>query len=269
MGRLKVGEAMKKQYSVPALEKAMAILELLGNSPGTHTATEIHTRLELPKATTFMILNVLERYQMVKRSAGNRYTIGLKAYELGTRYLASLDIVEVVRPHLEALAERTQLTAHLGVVQGESLLYADKVESHGMIRFSTFAGMRADIHTSSLGKAIVAFMPEPEAHALLASIDLGAYTPNTITDLDALLAELGRIRSQGYAVENEEGELGVRCVGAPIRDEAGLVVAAISVTGVLSQIPTEGIADIAMEVMAAADGAARELGYRVEHQVGT
>jgi IclR family acetate operon transcriptional repressor len=258
---------MKKQYSVPALEKAMAILDLLGSTTGTHTATEIHTTLGLPKASTFMILNVLERYQMVKRSTGNRYTIGLRAYELGTRYLASLDIVEVARPHLEALVERTRLTAHLGVLQGKHLIYADKAESGGMIRFSTFTGMRADIHTSSLGKAIAAHMPKADLRALLGGTELGAYTPNTITSFTALLAELERIRARGYAVENEEGELGVRCVGAPIWDDTGRVVAAISVTGVLSQIPHERIEPLGAEVMAAANAVSRELGFRDEADV--
>ena len=253
---------MARQYSVPALEKAMAILEFLGSAASTHTATEIHSTLGLPKATTFMILNVLERYQMVKRSADNRYTIGLKVYELGTRYLASLDIVETAHPHLEALVKQTQLTGHLGVLQGSSLIYADKVESTGMIRFSTFAGMRSDIHTSSLGKAIAAWLPETEFETLLSQMDLGIYTPNTITDRDALLAELDCIRRQGYAVENEEGELGVRCVGAPIRDGSGTVVSAISVTGVLSQIPLERIELLSMDVRAAADSVSRELGYR-------
>ncbi len=253
---------VKKQYNVPALEKAMAILDLLGSTSGAHTATEIHTILGLPKASTFMILNVLERHQMVKRSPRNRYTIGLRAYELGTRYLAGLDIVEVARPHLEELVRRTRLTAHLGVLQGEHLIYADKAESSGMIRFSTFTGMRADIHTSSLGKAIAAHMPEPDLRALLAGTELGAYTPNTITSLSALTAELERIRIQGYAVENEEGELGVRCVGAPIWDDAGSVVAAISVTGVLSQIPLERIEPLGIDVIAAASGVSRELGFR-------
>lgn len=253
---------MKKQYSVPALEKAMAILDLLGSTTGTHTATEIHTTLGLPKASTFMILNVLERYQMVKRSPSNRYTIGLRAYELGTRYLAGLDIIEVARPHLEDLVQRTRLTAHLGVLQGEHLIYADKAESTGMIRFSTFTGMRADIHTSSLGKAIAAHLPEPDLRDLLAVTELGAYTPNTITSVTSLMAELKRIRTQGYAVENEEGELGVRCVGAPIMGDSGEVVAAISVTGVLSQIPPERIASLSIDVIAAANGVSRELGFR-------
>lgn len=253
---------MARQYSVPALEKAMAILELLGRATGTHTATEIHTTLGLPKATTFMILNVLERYQMVKRSADNRYTIGLKVYELGTRYLSRLDIVETARPHLELLVKQTQLTGHLGVLQGTSLIYADKEESTGMIRFSTFAGLRSDIHTSSLGKAIAAWLPEVELETLVSQMDLGRYTPNTIIDKAEFVAELARIRAEGYAVENEEGELGVRCVGAPIRDGRGGVVAAISVTGVLSQIPLDRIESLSVDVRGAADGVSRELGYR-------
>lgn len=253
---------MARQYSVPALEKAMAILEFLGSATGTHTATEIHSTLGLPKATVFMILNVLERHQMVKRSADNRYTIGLKVYELGTRYLARLDIVETARPHLDALVTQTRLTGHLGVLQGASLIYADKVESTGLIRFSTFAGMRADIHTSSLGKAIAAFLPEIAFEHLLSQMELGTYTPHTITDRDALRTECARIRGQGYAVENEEGELGVRCVGAPIFDDSGGVVAAISVTGVLSQIPLDRIEQLSIEVRAAADQVSRELGYR-------
>jgi DNA-binding IclR family transcriptional regulator len=207
-----------------------------------------------------MLLNVLERHQMVKKSDQHRFTIGIKLYELGITYVSKLDVVKIGRPFLERLLERTNLTAHLGAVFDHRVIFIDKLEPKSFIRFSTFPGMRSDIHISSLGKAIAAHLPEHELETIIATIGLGHYTVNTVTDPAAFAEELARIREQGYAVENEEGELGIRCVGAPIFDNAGRVVAAVSVTGLVAQIAEEDFPRLGVIVRDTAEAISAAMG---------
>src|SRR3954451_17171660 len=147
-----------RTYSVPALEKAVAILELIARSGRDLSASEIYTALAIPKATAFMVLNSLERHAIVKKSRDNHYSIGVKLYELGNAYISNLDIVQVSRPHLVDLMRETGFAAHLAIVLDARVLFIDKVEPNTFTRFSTFPGMRADIHISSFGKAIAAYL---------------------------------------------------------------------------------------------------------------
>jgi len=255
-----------RQYRVPALEKAMAILELLAQSDRELTATEIHQEVGIPKATAFMVLSVLERHQMVKKSAEHRYSIGIKLYELGVTYVSKLDVVKVGRPFLEQLLHRTNLTSHLGAIYSNRMIFIDKIEPTSFIRFSTFPGMRSDIHISSLGKAIAAHLDEQELAAIISEIGFGFYTANTIRDEFAFKEDLMRIRSRGYSIENEEGELGIRCVGAPIFDNSGRVAAAVSVTGLVSQIAEEDFPTLGAVVRETADSISRAMGATIGAQ---
>jgi DNA-binding IclR family transcriptional regulator len=249
-----------RQYNVPALDKAVAILDLLARADAELTASEIHQEIGIPKATAFMLLNVLERHQMVKKNDQHRYTIGIKLYELGVTYVSKLDVVKIGRPFLERLLEQTNLTSHLGAIFDHRVIFIDKLEPKSFIRFSTFPGMRSDIHMSSLGKAMAAHLPEHELETILSTIGLGHYTLHTITDPAAFAGELARIREQGYAVENEEGELGIRCVGAPIFDNADRVIAAVSVTGLVAQIAPEDFPRLGAIVRETADAISAAMG---------
>lgn len=253
-----------RQYRVPALEKAMAILELLARSDRELTATEIHQEVGIPKATAFMVLSVLERQQMVKKNAEHRYTIGIKLYELGVTYVSKLDVVKVGRPHLEQLLRRTNLTSHLGAVYSNRMIFIDKIEPTSFIRFSTFPGMRSDIHISSLGKAIAAHLDEQELAAIIGEIGFGVYTAHTITDEPAFKRDLQLIRERGYSIENEEGELGIRCVGAPIFDNSGRVAAAVSVTGLVTQIAEDDFPTLGAMVRETADAISQAMGATIE-----
>ena len=250
-----------RTYHVPALEKAIRILDLVAQSGRELAATEIATTLQIPRATTFIILTVLERYELLKKTDQGRYVIGVKLYKLGLSYIPELDIVKLARPHLERLMAETGFTSHLGILDDGRTLFVDKVEPNAFVRFSTFPGMRSDIHMSSLGKAIAAHLPPEQVTAIVTRVGLGAYTPKTITDTDRFAEELAHIRATGYAIEDEEGELNVRCVGAPIFGADGAVVAAISITALLSQLPESSFAATAAAVCAAACRVSKALGY--------
>jgi len=250
-----------KKYSVPALEKAMAILDLLDKADQEYTVTEIHTQLDIPKATAFMILNVLESYNVVKKSNYGRYTLGPKIYTLGMSYMTKMDLKKIAKPYMEQLSKETGFTSHLGIILDAGILFIEKVEIQSFIKFTTFPGMRSDIHTTSMGKAIAAFMPEQEVDEILGSIKLGRYTANTITEKDKFKEVLERIRQTGYSIEDEEGEIGVRCIGAPIFDIDKKVVAAVSITALKSDLTVDLFQQIGDQVKATAHKISTDLGY--------
>lgn len=250
-----------RTYNVPALEKAVRILDLVAQSSHELSASEICSALAIPKATAFLLLTVLERYELLKKNANGRYAIGIKLYKLGLSYIPELDIVKVAHPHLEALMHTTSFTAHAGILDDGRILFVDKVEPNAFVRFSTFPGMRSDIHMSSLGKAIAAYLPQEQVQHIISTVGLGAYTPKTITDPARFATELAHIRATGYAVEDEEGELNVRCIGAPIFDVSNKIVAALSITALLSQLPDAAIATTGQHVCQAAQRVSAELGY--------
>lgn len=250
------------KYSVPALEKAIAILDLIASSEKNYTITEIHKALDISKATVFTILNVLEAHDIVKKDSKGGYGIGVKLYQLGLSYISRVDLVKIARPHLEDLMQETGYTVHLGVLDEGELLYVDKVEPDTFIKFSTFPGMRSEMHITSLGKAISAFLDEEELDRIIAEKGLSRHTPRTITDVDEFKQALTRIRHNGYAIEDEEGEIGVRCIGAPVFNNNGNeVVAAVSIAGHTSQLAPESFVEVSERVQATAKAISKELGF--------
>ena len=250
-----------KKYNVPALEKAMAILELLDKSELELTVTEIHTQLDIPKATTFMILNVLENYRVVRKSSHGRYSLGPKIYTLGMSYMTKMDLKKVAKPYLDQLTNKTKFTSHLGVMDSNGILFIAKVEIPSFIKFSTFPGMRSQLHNTSMGKAILANLPDEEIEQIVDTIELGRYTPNTITDKTKFKEVLKRIKETGYAVEDEEGEIGVRCIGAPIFDIDNKVIAAVSITALKADLPVDLFQEVGNKVMDIARKISTDLGH--------
>lgn len=249
-----------KKYSVPALEKAMAILDLLDKSDQDFTVTEIHTLLDIPKATAFMILNVLESYHVIKKSNHGRYSLGPKIYTLGMSYMTKMDLKKVARSHMEQLSKDTGFTSHLGIIYDKGILFIDKIEIQSFIKFSTFPGMRSDIYTTSMGKAIAAFLPEDEVDSILDSIVMGKYTMNTISDKSKFKDVLKRTRETGYSIEDEEGEMGIRCIGAPIFDIDKKVVAAVSITALKTDLSVDLFQTVGEKVKEAANKISTDLG---------
>jgi DNA-binding IclR family transcriptional regulator len=253
-----------KKYSVPALDKAIAILELLASSQDELTITEIHSELRLPKASVFMILNVLESYQVVTRNASGRYSIGVKLYNLGMSYMTKMDLKKVARPHMEQLSKDTGFTSHLGILVDGKVMFVKKVEQKSFIKFSTFEGMTSDIHISSLGKAMAAYLPEAQLDDILVQHGMGRYTPNTIVSPEVFKNVLASFRETGYSIEDEEGELGVRCIGAPIFDYEGKAIAAVSITALRSDLLLDIIPATGEKVRRAAEAISSQLGYSTD-----
>lgn len=221
-----------RRYRIKVLEKALAVLDLFTDAPGELTLTQIGQRLRLSKPTTFRIVNVLEEADYLERAPGAQgYRLGLKLHRLGLLVESTTALQKLSHPFLQALAEKCDETVHLTVLNKGEALYLDKIEGKHSVRVVSRIGMRLPAHCSGVGKALLAHLPEEEVEAIVQERGLPGLTPSTITERGALAEELARIRARGYAIDNEEIELGLKCVAAPIRDATGRVVAAVSISG--------------------------------------
>ena len=222
---------------VPALRKGLVVLELLA-ARGPLTMAELGRASGLNRTMIFRLLRALDEMGYVAHDAVRRhYGLGLRLLELGSAVAARLDLVTVARPLLAELREETQETVNLGVLDGNEIVYVAMMESPLGLRMSARLGSRDPIHSTSLGKAVLAFLPAPERAALVASLpSLPCLTPHTIVDAAALEIDLARTRERAYALDDEENEPGARCVGVPVLDSEGRPLAGLSVSGPVGRI---------------------------------
>ena len=265
MSHSKTRTLARSPYQVQVLDRALAILDLLSVEGPDLSLGEVSDKLELHKSTVHRLIMVLERHKLIERNSVNgRYRLGLKLFELGTRAVSQLDLRERARPVLERLVLETSETVHLGILDDTEVLYLDKVEPARSVRMSSSVGRRNPAYCTAMGKSILAYLTEAKVEAIVRKHGLKAMTANTITSLLELKAELAGIRERGYAVDNEEIEEGVRCVGCVVRDFSGGPVAAISVSAPAFRISREKAKNLSRPVIAAANTLSAELGYKQE-----
>jgi DNA-binding IclR family transcriptional regulator len=244
---------------VPALDRALTVLECLAQSKRGYSVSELSRRLALPKSSVHLILRTLERRGYLQRqSVGGRYRFGMKFVTLGRQALDGVDLRDEARPALAGLARSTGLTVHMGILERAEIVIIERLESASSIRVVSWVGRRLPLHSTAVGKAILAFLASDELEALALPAALPRSTSCTIATLRQLKGELERIRQCGYAVSDEENESGVRCVGAPILGPRQDPIGSISVAGTTTQVPKERIAELGGLVKdAAADIASR------------
>ncbi len=247
---------------VNSVFRAIRILDSLGQHKEGATVTDISRMLQFPKSTTHEILATLEQENVVAKDLNNRYFLGLKLFELGSMAQFDLEIRRVAGPFLRQLNSELDETVHLTVLDGDEVLYVDCLESSKRLRTYSVVGVRAPLHCTSVGKAILAFLDKDEQQRILTMLTLEKFTENTIIDKSFLLDELPAIAQRGYAVDNMEHEDGLRCVGAPIRNRMGKVFAAISVSGPSQRITLGNVSEIGKVVMAHAAKISAQLGYQ-------
>lgn len=255
--------AAKSPYQVQVLDRALAVLEVLSAEGPDLSLGEISDRLALHKSTTHRLIMVLERHNFVERnSISGRYRLGLKLFELGTKAVSQLGLRERARPFLERLVLETSETVHLCVLDDTEVVYLDKVEPERSVRMATSVGRRNPIHCTAVGKAIMAYLPMGEVEAIIRRHGMKAMTAKTITNFLELKKELNAIRQRGYSIDDEEIEEGVRCVGCVVRNFSGEPLAAISASGPAFRVTRAKVAELAVPVMAAAQGLSSELGFK-------
>jgi IclR family KDG regulon transcriptional repressor len=247
---------------VKTVYNAIRILDVLGREEGLGV-TRISQLLELPKSSVHDILSTLHNEGLVEKdSERNHYSLGLKLFELGNMARANLELRRIATPFLRSLNEDLDETVHLTILDGWEVLYVECFESIKQLRTYSVIGVRAPLHCTAVGKAILAFFTEKQVSQMIKAMGLPRFTGNTITDPQDLDRELAEIRRRGYAVDDAEHEEGVRCIGAPIRNHEARVMASISVSGPSQRMIPERDEEVGRLLIRKTEEISRRLGYK-------
>lgn len=236
-------------YQLHSLDRAVSVLEVLGESDVPLSLAEICQRMGLHKSTAHRSLMVLERSALIERTQENRFRLGLKLYELGNRAVEQIDLRSRVHPFFRRLSMQVGETVHLSVLQKTRVVYLDKVEPNRRVCVSSKIGTSNPVYCTAMGKAMLAFQPEDVMEEIIAKIRFERYTRKTLCSRQVLMKSLERVRRRGYAIDDEEIEIGVRCVGAPIFNEERRAIAAVSVSGPSSRITAQSVPGIAEHLL--------------------
>ncbi len=218
---------------VPAVTRALDIMELFLDGDGTLSTPEIVRRLQLPRTTVHELVATLtaRSYLVPVPEQPGRYRLGVRPYQLGSRYAEQLDLAAVGQQVARTVAETCDETVHVAILEDTSVIYIAKVDSTHAVRMVSAAGRRLPAHCTSVGKMLLASLPEEELAARVPDdAELVAMTPHSVTDPATLRAALADVRRRGIALESRESNPDVSCVAAPVRDRTGRVVAALSIS---------------------------------------
>jgi DNA-binding IclR family transcriptional regulator len=256
------GQATAPHASISTtVAKAIGILDILASTADTGISlTELSTLIDMPKSSTHRYLGTLQELGLAVRKGNDRFYLGTKVIELAGAFLVKSDLRIESQDVLNELAEKTGETIHLAVPSGWEVVYIAKVESKHALVMSSHIGARIPMYCSALGKAILAFGGEEILNLILAH-PMIQRTPNTITTIEALKIELGLTQRRGYAIDNEENEISISCVGAPIFDYNATPIAAISISVPHQRINEESYEILGPLVMEAAHMVSRRKGY--------
>jgi DNA-binding IclR family transcriptional regulator len=255
----------EKESPATAVERALGILEAVSQRSGGMTNADLSRRLEIPKSSASYILRALEKHGYVRRDGDGRYRLGMKVLSLSRHALVGIDVREIALPIMRDLMNRSHLTVHLAILDGDEAVYIEKVDSPGFIKMDTWVGKRMEIHTTGVGKALAAHEPRERIERIVNERSLRRVTPKSITQPARFFKELERVREMGFGIDDEENSLGVRCLGAPIFNGDDRVEAAIGVSATVNQVPSEAVAKYSEMVKEAARKISAQLGWRVHH----
>lgn len=242
----KVGEV--SGLKVPALGKAVALMEALAREPGLRF-TAIQERLGMAKSSTHHLISTMCELGLIKQRSLGGYGLGLKLLELASIANESADLQRDAMPLLREFAQRVQLTCHLGVLEQGEAVYLARVEGARNIVVKSHVGQRFPVNCSALGKSLVAWLAPELLDVVIANLAFEKRMPNTVTNAADFRLQLADVRRRGWALDDEEQAPNCRCIAAPIRNRDGVVVAAISAVGTLEQVGDRRVEMLASQVI--------------------
>lgn len=256
--------AEQQRYIVPGLRRGLEVLRLFSRDRRTMAVPEFVRELGISRATAFRLAYTLEADGYLKRVPhSDAFQLGLNVLSLGFEYLGSLDLIEVARPVLEELRDRTDASAHLGVREGTSVIYVLKAPSRHRLRSNVAVGSRMAAHATSIGRVLLFDTPADELRKLYRGVKMERFSAQTPATVEQLEARLSAERRKGFVSYRSAYEAGIASLAAPVRDATGLVVAGVNVSDYESlpamQDPEGKLKD---EVLRAALAISRGLGYR-------
>ncbi|WP_341877932.1 IclR family transcriptional regulator [Defluviitalea saccharophila] len=252
------------QDVVQSVDRTLSILEVLSDYEDGLGLAELSMKLDLHKSTVHRLLSTLIIKGYVEQDAiTNKYKITLKLFELGSKRIANMDILEIAKPYLKELMEKTNEVVHLVIRENTDIIYIDKVESETTIRMHSRIGRRSPMYCTAVGKAMMAWLHEKEVEDIWNKSDIQQYTAFTITNLEDMKTELNLIKQKGFAMDEQENELEVRCIGAPIFDYTGKPCAAISISGPITRMTDGKIERFSKWLIHYAAEISKKLGYKI------
>jgi DNA-binding IclR family transcriptional regulator len=233
-----------RTQSVPALERGLLMLEHMAKSRNGVTLSHLTQKLHVPRSTGHALLLTFQRCGYVQRDdETGRYRLGFRLHALAKIALSGIGLRGRASPLLYQLMQNSGLTVHLAILEEGEAILIDRIEPPGAPKLATWVGKSMGLHCTAVGKALIASLPEEELANMIRRQGLMRYNDNTIGSMRRLRMACEEIQQMGYAVDDEEEEIGVRCIAAPVCNSRGEVVAAISISGTKSQIE-----DIAIKV---------------------
>ncbi len=241
--------------------RAMKILQTVSMHCDGLTLQEIANALDMPKSSTYVIVQTLlsGKYLAHLKHNEKKYILGIEVFTLGMRYVNDLNWVVQCAQYLDPLAEKYNKTGFVGVLEGHSVVYVHKYVGKKALLASCALGSRQEVHATALGKALLAFSPEETLHTVLDELTLSPLTKNTITNKTKLLQELLLTKQRGYSLDNREQDVMMSCCGAPIFDYSGHVIAAVSLSDIYDIRKDETV--VACELRETAEKISLSLGY--------
>lgn len=247
---------------VQSVDRALSILEILSTAPEGMGIKEISEGVSLHKSTVHRLLSTLiEKMYVRQNEKNNKYMLTFKMFELGNRMAESISVVDVVRPYLKELVEQTGEVAHFVVREDNEIIYIDKMEPNNTIRMSSRIGKRIPMYCTAVGKSMMSYMNDNEIKKIWDSSTIMQITPKSIVDFDEYMTTINQVRKEGFARDEEENELGIRCIGAAILDYKNEVCGAISISGPTGRFTLEKISPYSKLIKETALNISKEIGY--------
>ena len=253
---------------IQSADRIFAILEALADH-GSMRIIDLSELLSLHKSTVHRLLaSLISMGYVTQNEQSGAYSLTYKLVEMSGKILKNTDVLSLIRPYAEALSNKCEETVHFVKKSGNSVLYLEKLESQSVkarsFRLSSQVGLSRPMYCSGVGKAILAYLPEEEVESIWNSSVIEKKTEFTITDLPSLKAELALVRERGYALDNEENELGIRCIAVPVFDYHDTPEYALSISTLLGRMPDERLLELSEQLLAASRDISRVLGRRPE-----
>jgi IclR family KDG regulon transcriptional repressor len=251
----------RKRTRLSSVANSLRLIKAFSEDHYEIGISDLAKRLGLAKSTVHRLASTLLDQGMLEQNAGDgKYHLGLALFELGTLVRRKMDFTQEARPLLRSVLEKTGETVHLAILDHDSVLYLISMESRQALRMGSKVGTRAPVHATAAGKALLAFQPEEEIARVVAR-GLPPSTPNTVVDPKRLVRELALVRTRNYAMDDEESEVGLRSIAAPIRNDSGGVIAAISIAGPVQRMTQKTLLGWTRELVGAAEAVSQRLGW--------
>jgi IclR family acetate operon transcriptional repressor len=256
-------DVLRASGQVQSLSRSLRLMNALAFHPQGITLSEVAQKVGLPTSTAHRLLTTLQNERFVRfDNERSVWQVGVQAFRVGSAFTRGRDLAAIARPFMRRLVEQSGETVNLAIPDRQEVIYLAQVECQKMMRAIAGPGGRSSYHASAVGKAIMAAMSEPELSRLISQLDLRPETPHSITSPEMLKKELAATAQRGYAVDDEENAVGLRCVAGGIYDEHGAPLAALSVSGPAARITEARLASLGAGVAAVADEITAELGGR-------